>query len=76
MTADIHLILENPGPSNKINDLMELEKKLSNSLEISVIQSKATLTPLFRNILCNLVKLGVHFRDVVSNLIEKEVSDS
>lgn len=74
--ADVHSILENKVSVPGIQQLSNLEVKLSNNLKSLTEIARSDITKLIRNILSALLIVLVHSKDTTKTLIEKQVVNS
>lgn len=74
--ADVHSILDNKTSVPGIQQLSNLEGKLSSGLKKLTEIARSDITKLLRNILSALIIVLVHSKDTIKNLIEKQVVNS
>uniref|UniRef100_A0A182FSK0 AAA+ ATPase domain-containing protein n=1 Tax=Anopheles albimanus TaxID=7167 RepID=A0A182FSK0_ANOAL len=72
--ADVHNILD--GSGNVDNGLEQFDIQLNDNLSVLARIARTNIKKLARKILCALITIDVHARDMVSGMIEKRVQQS
>ncbi|CAH8871669.1 unnamed protein product [Trichobilharzia szidati] len=72
-SRDITLILEDPFPEDRIDGLKEYEEKCYAGLNKLAALVRGELPKLFRALLCSLITIDVHARDMVTELVNSKV---
>ncbi|CAH8560243.1 unnamed protein product [Schistosoma turkestanicum] len=72
-SRDITLILEDPFPEDRFNGLKEYEEKCFTKLNQLAILVRSDLPKLFRSVLCALITIDVHARDIMTELVNSKV---
>ncbi|XP_054012221.1 dynein axonemal heavy chain 6 [Hylaeus anthracinus] len=73
-TRNIHLILESDG--NVLESMRAFEKKCFADLTELAAMVRGELPELIRDVIINLITIDVHARDIVTTLVENEVTTS
>ncbi|VDP28696.1 unnamed protein product [Schistosoma curassoni] len=72
-SRDITLILEDPLPEDRLDGLKEYEAKCYTGLNKLATLVRGELPKLFRSLLCALITIDVHARDMVTELVNNKV---
>ncbi|CAI2733353.1 unnamed protein product [Schistosoma spindalis] len=72
-SRDITLILEDPLPQDRLDGLKEYEEKCYTGLNKLASLVRGELPKLFRSLLCALITIDVHARDMVTELVNNKV---
>ncbi|VDP50320.1 unnamed protein product [Schistosoma mattheei] len=72
-SRDITLILEDPLPEDRHDGLKEYEAKCYAGLNNLATLVRGELPKLFRSLLCALITIDVHARDMVTELVNNKV---
>uniref|UniRef100_A0A183ADC6 Dynein axonemal heavy chain 3 n=1 Tax=Echinostoma caproni TaxID=27848 RepID=A0A183ADC6_9TREM len=72
-SRDITLILEDPFPEDRLEGLEEYEKKCFQELNKLATMVRGELPKLLRALLCALITIDVHARDMVTELVASKV---
>ncbi|THD19232.1 Dynein heavy chain 1 axonemal [Fasciola hepatica] len=72
-SRDITLILEDPVPEGRVDGLGGYEKKCFQELNKLATMVRGELPKLLRSLLCALITIDVHARDMVTELVASKV---
>ncbi|KAF8561763.1 hypothetical protein P879_11328 [Paragonimus westermani] len=72
-SRDITHILEKPSPGDRLSGLEEYEKKCFTGLNQLATMVRGELPKLLRTLLCALITIDVHSRDMVTELVQDKV---
>ncbi|KAA3677119.1 dynein heavy chain, axonemal, partial [Paragonimus westermani] len=72
-SRDITHILEKPFPGDRLSGLEEYEKKCFTGLNQLATMVRGELPKLLRTLLCALITIDVHARDMVTELVQGKV---
>ncbi|XP_018654464.1 LOW QUALITY PROTEIN: hypothetical protein Smp_130810 [Schistosoma mansoni] len=73
-SRDITLILEDPLLEDRLDGLKEYEEKCYKGLNKLATLVREELPKLFRSLLCALITIDVHSRDIVTELVNNKVN--